>query len=199
MRDDMIDSMKYIMMSTPRKSGKSLFFDVKKQPYTLDWISCKRVNYESKTHRKIMNKIRTKVFTYKMLTRIEEQYLNREIIKLINNHAKKSITSWNIKLYDMFKNDDLNIYTNSDAYKNYFKAKSLIEKDDECEHIWIKNEVKRIIEESILKDSEQTCHRLFESKRYNIDFWIDDNRIILSDKKENKDYTKTFDFSEIYS
>ncbi len=169
--------------------------------YTMFYSRYFSLNKESKTHNQIMNKIRTKVFKNKELTLIEEQYLNKEIIKLIDNHYRKGIGSWNIKLHYIFdlKYDGLNSDTNKDSYKNYFKAKSLIDKNNENDYIWIKNEIKEIIERSILTETKNNIYTLFENKRYIITLYLGLNVIILEDKKENRIYAKVFDYKEIYS
>ena len=149
---------------------------------------------EEMKHDKIMNKLRTKVFKDQKLNILEKDYLDNECGKFYERYYDDFINSWNIKLSYYFLNFEFG------NYKDYFKAVAILEKHKKnpFEHDWIKTELKKVISDSILKNDKSTYHELYSTKRYTVGFFVDESKVVLHDKKEDKSYFRFVEYNELF-
>ena len=207
--NDIIDSMRYSMevtykkmidnslygtfnsnyLSLPRKSGKSFISNMK---FDEIYLLNKEEKEEEMKHDKIMNKLRTKVFKDQKLSHVEKTYLENNIEKFMKDNYDTCCESWNIKLSHLIYNDN---YVGN--YKEFFKIKSEFEKGDR-KHLWIKTELKKVISDSILKNDKSTYHELYSTKRYTVGFFVDENKVVLHDKKEDKSYFRFVEYDKLF-
>jgi len=55
-----------------------------------------------------------------------------------------------------------------------------------------------VISDSILKNDKSTYHELYSTKRYTVGFFVDENKVVLHDKKEDKSYFRFVEYDKLF-
>ena len=142
----------------------------------------------NKDMRKVVNKIRTKLWKNEKLVLTEEMFMRNIVAEDIKNNLSFYKNSWNVIISSISKD------YSEDDFKTYFLIKSQLKKD-QSQFDWLIPVIQSKHMDSILSKSGEVRFQLFKSKVVIVN--LDIERQEVSIKKGDEVYIKNYKLSEL--